>query len=29
MAHPKHLFVGGLVAMGFDATGKYLLTVMR
>src|SRR5690348_14816697 len=27
MAHPKHLFVGGLVAMGFDATGKYLLTV--
>jgi hypothetical protein len=27
MVHPKHLFVGGLVAMGFDATGKYLLTV--
>jgi hypothetical protein len=27
MAQPKHLFVGGLVAMGFDATGKYLLTV--
>ena len=27
MAHPKHLLVGGLVAMGFDATGKYLLTV--
>jgi hypothetical protein len=27
MAHPKHLFVGGLVAMGFDVTGKYLLTV--
>jgi hypothetical protein len=27
MAHHKHLLVGGLVAMGFDATGKYLLTV--
>ncbi|HEY4416286.1 MAG TPA: hypothetical protein VGO57_11390 [Verrucomicrobiae bacterium] len=27
MTQPKHLFVGGLVAMGFDATGKYLLTV--
>lgn len=27
MSQPKHLFVGGLVAMGFDATGKYLLTV--
>ncbi len=27
MAQPKHLVVGGLVAMGFDATGKYLLTV--
>lgn len=27
MAQPRHLFVGGLVAMGFDATGKYLLTV--
>jgi hypothetical protein len=27
MAQLKHLFVGGLVAMGFDATGKYLLTV--
>ncbi len=27
MAHPKHLLVGGLVAMGFDATGRYLLTV--
>src|SRR6185436_16580038 len=27
MAQPKHLFVGGLVAMGFDASGKYLLTV--
>jgi hypothetical protein len=27
MSGPKHLFVGGLVAMGFDSTGKYLLTV--
>jgi hypothetical protein len=27
MAQSKHLLVGGLVAMGFDATGKYLLTV--
>lgn len=27
MAQPRYLFVGGLVAMGFDATGKYLLTV--
>src|SRR5689334_19770250 len=27
MASPKHLHVGGLVALGFDATGKYLLTV--
>jgi hypothetical protein len=26
-ADGKHLLVGGLVAMGFDATGKYLLTV--
>ena len=24
---PKHLFVGGLVAAGFDSTGQYLLTV--
>jgi hypothetical protein len=23
----KHLFVGGLVAAGFDASGKFLLTV--
>jgi hypothetical protein len=27
MSNPTHLFVGGLVAMGFDATGKFLLTV--
>jgi hypothetical protein len=27
MSGPTHLFVGGLVAMGFDVTGKYLLTV--
>jgi hypothetical protein len=27
MTLPKHLFVGGLVAMGFDLSGKYLLTV--
>jgi hypothetical protein len=27
MAQSKHLLVGGLVALGFDATGKYLLTV--
>jgi hypothetical protein len=27
MSQPKYLFVGGLVAMGFDASGKYLLTV--
>lgn len=27
MTQPKHLFVGGLVAMGFDATGRFLLTV--
>jgi hypothetical protein len=27
MSEPKHLFVGGLVAMGFDASGKFLLTV--
>lgn len=27
MAQDKQLFVGGLVAMGFDATGKYLLTI--
>jgi hypothetical protein len=26
MAQPRHLLIGGLVAMGFDATGKYLLT---
>ena len=24
---PKHLFIGGLVAAGFDSTGAYLLTV--
>jgi hypothetical protein len=24
---PKHLFIGGLVAAGFDPTGAYLLTV--
>ena len=24
---PRHLFVGGLVAMGFDSAGKYLLTI--
>ena len=24
---PKHLFIGGLVAAGFDTAGKYLLTV--
>ena len=23
----KHLFVGGLIAAGFDSAGKYLLTV--
>jgi hypothetical protein len=28
MAGPTHLFVGGLVAMGFDSTGKYLLTLL-
>ena len=27
MSQPKILFVGGLVAMGFDATGQFLLTV--
>jgi len=27
MSQFKHLLVGGLVAMGFDASGKYLLTV--
>jgi hypothetical protein len=27
MSYPKHLFVGGLVAMGFDASGEFLLTV--
>jgi len=27
MAFHKHLFVGGLVAMGFDETGRYLLTI--
>ena len=24
---PKHLFIGGLVAAGFDSSGEYLLTV--
>ncbi len=24
---PKHMFIGGLVAAGFDFTGAYLLTV--
>src|SRR5262245_21419165 len=24
---PKHLFIGGLVAAGFDSSGQYLLTV--
>ena len=27
MAQLKYLHIGGFVAMGFDATGKYLLTV--
>jgi hypothetical protein len=27
MNKPGYLFVGGLVAMGFDATGKFLLIV--
>ncbi len=27
MNQPRHLLVGGLVAMGFDASGKFLLTV--
>jgi len=27
MTYPKHLFVGGLVAMGFDPSGQFLLTV--
>ncbi len=27
MSETKHLLVGGLVAMGFDESGKYLLTV--
>jgi hypothetical protein len=27
MTQPTHLFIGGLVAMGFDATGRFLLTV--
>jgi hypothetical protein len=27
MTQTKHLLVGGLVAMGFDPTGLYLLTV--
>src|ERR1700677_267223 len=27
MSQPKHLLVGGLVAMGFDASGKFLLAV--
>ena len=27
MSKGTHLFVGGLVAMGFDPSGKYLLTV--
>jgi hypothetical protein len=26
-SEPRYLFVGGLVAMGFDATGRFLLTV--
>lgn len=29
MTKHKHLLVGGLVAMGFDASGSYLLTVMH
>jgi hypothetical protein len=27
MRKPKYLLIGGLVAMGFDSEGKYLLTV--
>src|ERR1035441_8350680 len=27
MSYPKHLFVGGLVAMGFDPSGRFLLAV--
>jgi hypothetical protein len=27
MTYSKHLFVGGLVAMGFDPSGRFLLTV--
>jgi hypothetical protein len=27
MENPRHLWVGGLVAMGFDTTGKYLVVV--
>ena len=27
MKHPTYLMIGGLVAMGFDASGKFLLTV--
>jgi len=27
MTYPKYLFVGGLVAMGFDPSGKFLLTI--
>jgi hypothetical protein len=27
MEKPKYLLIGGLVAMGFDASGKFLLTV--
>ena len=27
MSQAKYLFVGGLVAMGFDASGRFLLTV--
>jgi hypothetical protein len=26
-SQPKHLVIGGLVAMGLDVTGKFLLTV--
>ena len=27
MTYPKHLLIGGLVAMGFDASGRFLLTI--
>ena len=27
MKRPTHLMIGGLVAMGFDASGRFLLTV--